>query len=192
MTYFTARSNLVPYAFIWEKLKTMDFSETTVVYDIKVGRCSQVNKYMKLWVPKVRFVLWPCSKSLRFNIFKLHFLNNHWFLTNPQHSGERYRTSGALVCFPPKVCSRSVCTWCYTALCKVVQLQQYDTNPTLVREKSHADISCKQMHSVHILPYWSGLSKRYDWNSIQGYWKYHPICLISLKNLTIPRTQWSE
>ena len=25
MTYFTARSNLVPYAFVWEKDKTMDF-----------------------------------------------------------------------------------------------------------------------------------------------------------------------
>ena len=36
LTYFTARSNLVLYAFVWEKGKTMDFSETTVVYDIKV------------------------------------------------------------------------------------------------------------------------------------------------------------
>ena len=26
LTYFTARSNLVPYAFIWETVKTMDFS----------------------------------------------------------------------------------------------------------------------------------------------------------------------
>ena len=40
LTYFTARPNLVPYAFIWEKGKTMDFSETIVVCDIKVGRCS--------------------------------------------------------------------------------------------------------------------------------------------------------
>ena len=37
---FTGRSNLVPNAFLWEKGKTMDFSETIVVYDIKVGRCS--------------------------------------------------------------------------------------------------------------------------------------------------------
>ena len=35
LTYFTARSNLVPYAFIWDKDKTMDFSEITLVYDIK-------------------------------------------------------------------------------------------------------------------------------------------------------------
>ena len=34
MTYFTARSNLVPYAFVWEKSNMMDFSETIVVYDI--------------------------------------------------------------------------------------------------------------------------------------------------------------
>ena len=40
LTYFTARSNFVPYAFVWEKGKTMDFSETIVVYDVKVGRCS--------------------------------------------------------------------------------------------------------------------------------------------------------
>ena len=49
VTYFTARSNLVPYAFVWEKLETMDFSETVVVYDVKIGRCSQRNKYMKLY-----------------------------------------------------------------------------------------------------------------------------------------------
>ena len=40
LTYFMARSNLVPYAFVWEKGKTMDFSETIVVYDVKIGRCS--------------------------------------------------------------------------------------------------------------------------------------------------------
>ena len=49
LTYFTARPNLVPYAFVWKKVKTMDFSETIVVYDITVGRCSQLNEYMKLY-----------------------------------------------------------------------------------------------------------------------------------------------
>ena len=48
LTYFTARSNLVSYAFVWEKVKTMDFSEVIVVY-VKVGRCSQLNEYMKLY-----------------------------------------------------------------------------------------------------------------------------------------------
>ena len=40
MTYFMASSILVPYAFVLEKGKTMDFSETIAVYDVKVGRCS--------------------------------------------------------------------------------------------------------------------------------------------------------
>ena len=41
LTYFTARSNLVPRVlFLWEKNKTMDISETIVVYDVKFGRCS--------------------------------------------------------------------------------------------------------------------------------------------------------
>ena len=42
LTYFTARLNLVTCAFVWEKVKTLDFSETIVVYDKKkkVGRCS--------------------------------------------------------------------------------------------------------------------------------------------------------
>ena len=45
---------LVPYAFVWEKVKTIFFfffffSETIVVYDIKVGRYSQLNEYIKLY-----------------------------------------------------------------------------------------------------------------------------------------------
>ena len=37
LNYFMERSNLVPYAFVWEKGKTMDFSETIVVYDLKLA-----------------------------------------------------------------------------------------------------------------------------------------------------------
>ena len=44
LTYFTARSNLVPYAFVWEKGKTMDFSETIVVYDWKLATDDQSDK----------------------------------------------------------------------------------------------------------------------------------------------------
>ena len=33
-TYFTARSNLVPYAFVWEKGKPIDFSETMLVFHV--------------------------------------------------------------------------------------------------------------------------------------------------------------
>ena len=41
LTYFTARSNLVPNAIVWEKVKTMDFSETIIIYAIK---CSQLSE----------------------------------------------------------------------------------------------------------------------------------------------------
>ena len=44
LTYFTARSNLVPYAFVWEKGKTMDFSETIVVYDSKLATDDRSDK----------------------------------------------------------------------------------------------------------------------------------------------------
>ena len=43
-TYFTARSNLVPYAFVWEKGKTMDFSETIVVCDLKLATDDRNNR----------------------------------------------------------------------------------------------------------------------------------------------------
>ena len=48
LIYFTARSNLVPYAFVWEKGKTMDFSETIVVYDLKLAKEDQTDKKFPL------------------------------------------------------------------------------------------------------------------------------------------------
>ena len=48
LTYFTARSNLVTYAFLWEKVKTVDFSETIAACDLKVGRCRQLIEIMKV------------------------------------------------------------------------------------------------------------------------------------------------
>ena len=45
LTYLTARSNLVPYAFVWEKGKTMDFfSETIVAYDLKLATDDRSDK----------------------------------------------------------------------------------------------------------------------------------------------------
>ena len=44
LTYFTARSNLVPYAFVWQKGKTMDFSETIVIYDLKLATDDRSDK----------------------------------------------------------------------------------------------------------------------------------------------------
>ena len=44
LTYFTARSNLVSYASVWEKGKTIDFSETVVVYDLKLATDDRSDK----------------------------------------------------------------------------------------------------------------------------------------------------
>ena len=44
LTYFTARSNFVPYAFVWDKGKTMDFSETILVYDLKLATGDRSDK----------------------------------------------------------------------------------------------------------------------------------------------------
>ena len=48
MTYFTARSNLVTYALLWEKVKTVDVSETIAASDLKVSRSSPLIEYMKV------------------------------------------------------------------------------------------------------------------------------------------------
>ena len=77
LTYFTARSNLIPYAFVWEKGKITDFSETIVVYDIKVGRFSLLNEYMNYYeYQRSRSFIKRRPRSLRFNIFKLVLLRN--------------------------------------------------------------------------------------------------------------------
>ena len=48
LTYFTTRSNLETKAFLWEKGKTVDFLETIVACDLKVGRCRQLIDLMKV------------------------------------------------------------------------------------------------------------------------------------------------
>ena len=48
LTYFTVRSNLVTKVFLWEKVKTVDFSETISACDLKVGRCRQLIEIMKV------------------------------------------------------------------------------------------------------------------------------------------------
>ena len=36
LTYFTTRFNLVTWVFLWEKVKTVDFSETIAASDLKL------------------------------------------------------------------------------------------------------------------------------------------------------------
>ena len=47
---FTQRSTLVPHAFVWEKVKMIDYSETIEVYGIQVGMYSKLNEYMEIYM----------------------------------------------------------------------------------------------------------------------------------------------
>ena len=49
LTYFTTRSNLETYAFLYEKVKTVDFSETIATSDRKIGRSRHLNECMKVY-----------------------------------------------------------------------------------------------------------------------------------------------
>ena len=55
LTYFTARSNMVLYIVEWEKGKTMDFSETIVVYNLKLATDDQSDK--KFWLTSILYPL---------------------------------------------------------------------------------------------------------------------------------------
>ena len=48
LTYFTARSNLLPYAFVREKGKTMVFSEIVVIHDLKLATDGRSDKKFSL------------------------------------------------------------------------------------------------------------------------------------------------
>ena len=74
LTHFTARSNLIPYAFVCEKGKTMDFSETIVVCDIKVGRCFELNDFMNFYeTQRSRSFIDLGRRSFRFKNFQTSF-----------------------------------------------------------------------------------------------------------------------
>ena len=88
MTYFTARSNLVTVVFLWEKVKTVDFSETIAACDLKVGRFRQLIEFMKVCE-------YLRSRSFLYHIF-FQFLYVLCF-TRPRYQVSVYRTTGPLV-----------------------------------------------------------------------------------------------
>ena len=69
LTYFTTRSNLVPYAFVWDKGKTMDFSETIVVYDLKLATDDRSDKKFLLTSKLLSFLCMPPARGY------IHVLN---------------------------------------------------------------------------------------------------------------------
>ena len=46
---FYGKVKFGPLCFLYEKGKTIDFSETILSYDIKAGSCCQLNAYMNLY-----------------------------------------------------------------------------------------------------------------------------------------------
>ena len=83
-----ARSNLVTYAFLWEKVKTVDFSETIEACDLKVGRCRQLIEIMKL------------CEYLRSRSFVYHIFSRFCMfcaLLTSRYQVSVYRTNGPLV-----------------------------------------------------------------------------------------------
>ena len=48
LTYFTARSNFVIWAFLQEKVKTVNFSETIAASNLKVGSSRHLIEFMKV------------------------------------------------------------------------------------------------------------------------------------------------
>ena len=60
-----------------KKVKTVDFSETIFVSDIKVGRCSILNELLNLHeYQRSRSFIDLRLRSFRVNIFKLLFFKN--------------------------------------------------------------------------------------------------------------------
>ena len=70
LTYFKARSNLVPYAFVWERGKTMDFSETIVIYDFKLATDDRSDKKFLLTPWGYIHVLNHEKKCMRSDFFE--------------------------------------------------------------------------------------------------------------------------
>ena len=69
LTYFMARPNLVPYAFVWESGKTMDFSETVVIYDLKLATDDRsVTKSFGWHQNSVPWGLYTCIKLWKKNV----------------------------------------------------------------------------------------------------------------------------
>ena len=76
------RSNVVPYAIVWEYAWIVDLSETIAVYDVKIGVYCKLNIHMCLR-PRSFFDLSPRSLVLKnnyliINIFKHILLRNQW------------------------------------------------------------------------------------------------------------------
>ena len=80
------RSNLVTKVSLWEKVKTVDFSEVIAASDLKVGRCRQLIE------------VWRCvSIEGQGHFFTIYFPGFKLCFTRPRYQVSVYRTIGPLV-----------------------------------------------------------------------------------------------
>ena len=94
-----ARSNLIPYAFVWEKGKIMDFSEIIVAYVIRVGRCILLNEYMNHYeYHRSRSFIELRLRSLRFNIFLSSFVQKPLGRLKPNFIWSLHEMWGMKIC----------------------------------------------------------------------------------------------
>ena len=75
--------------FLWEKVKTVDFSETIAASDLKVGRCRQLIEFMKV----CEYCRSRSFLSIQY-IFQVLYL---FCFNRPRHQMSVYRTIGPLV-----------------------------------------------------------------------------------------------
>ena len=79
LIHFTPRSNLVTYAFVWEKMEIVNFSKTIVPCELKVGICNQLNEEKKLQCYQRSSLLTdlgPRSLDIRIKTFFFFFFNS--------------------------------------------------------------------------------------------------------------------
>ena len=76
LTLFTARSKLLPCAFLWEHTFNSRFPRNYWSLWSESWHISQLNKYMKMYeYPRSRSVIDLCPRSLRFHEFQTFLLN---------------------------------------------------------------------------------------------------------------------
>ena len=88
----------------------MDFSETIIVYDIKVGRCSQPNAYMKLYEYQRSMLLFE-SDSTFSNFFSLETagpIESIYHVEPPWDGGIKVSTNGLCHMTMTKIASMSI------------------------------------------------------------------------------------
>ena len=72
----------------------MDFSETVVVYDVKIGRCSLLSDSLNLYEQRSRSFTDLAPRSLRLKFSCIFFLETAWpieakFYVEPPWDGKR-------------------------------------------------------------------------------------------------------